>query len=163
MAIDPNRLQRPEPGDLFALWNEHGLEYLVLGAQAAILYGLGRSSFDVDILLRQNTENAERFIAAMGRVGFGIAREIRPEDLFHRPFFAIADQCKVDVFTVVPLVGARYEECFPRREVIVVAGVSVPCLALDTLIASKDGTGRPKDQQDVLELRRLLDMRTNSE
>ena len=159
MAVDPKRLFHPGPGDLFELLNEHGVEYLVLGAQAAILYGVARSSFDIDILLRPTPENAQRLVSALQRIGFGIARDLDPREVFQKPFFTLADQCKIDIFTVVPVCGRRYEECVDRREVIEAAGVKVPCLDIGTLIASKQGTGRPKDAQDILELERIRTLR----
>lgn len=162
MAIDPQRLRRPDATLLFELFNEHGVEYLAFGAQAAILYGVARLSFDVDLLVRATPENATRFIDAMSRVGFGIAAELEPDEILRKPYFTIRDQCKVDVFTKLPNAGGSYEDHLQERNVIVADGVTVPCVGLRALIASKEGTGRPKDEQDVIELRRILESRRGS-
>lgn len=159
MAIDAQRLRHPDAGVLFELFNEHAVEYLVFGAQAAILYGTARLSFDVDILLRGTPENAQRFIDAMRRVGFGISGELTPKEVLRKPFFTVQDQCKVDKFTRLPNAGGSYADHVPQHCVIEAGGVRVPCVCIDSLIRSKEGTGRPKDEQDVLELRRIRDLR----
>lgn len=159
MALDAQRLRHPDAAVLFDLFNEHGLEYLVFGAQAAILYGTARLSFDVDILIRATPDNARRFIDAMSRVGFGISKELSPDDVLHKPFFTVQDQCKVDVFTRLPNAGGTYEDHAARKCVIQAGESSVPCVSIETLISSKMGTGRPKDEQDILELRRIRERR----
>ena len=37
--------------DAFASWSFHQVKYLVIGGTAAILYGVPRATFDLDILI----------------------------------------------------------------------------------------------------------------
>jgi hypothetical protein len=42
--------------------NEAEVEYLVIGGIAAVLHGVPRATFDLDILIRPTPENATRLL-----------------------------------------------------------------------------------------------------
>lgn len=47
---------------VFASLRSHEVEYLVIGGIAAVLHGVPRATFDLDILIRPDRENAERLL-----------------------------------------------------------------------------------------------------
>ena len=55
-----NRLQ-----DVFASFQSHEVKYLVMGGIASILYGVPRATFDLDILIKASSENAQLLIMAL--------------------------------------------------------------------------------------------------
>src|SRR5439155_559778 len=83
--------------------------------------------------------------AALARVGYGFASEWAPAEILKRPITVIGDDPAVDVFTVAWKV--KYEQAAPRAEVVDVAGVRIPLIALDDLIETKR-TGRLQDAAD---------------
>ena len=65
-----------------ALLNGHGAQYVIIGAEAAILHGYVRDTHDVDILVPDDEENHGRIIAALSGAGGsrrGGAGVVRPE------------------------------------------------------------------------------------
>jgi hypothetical protein len=50
---------------LLAALNEHGVEYFVVGALAAVLQGAPVVTFDVDIVHRRTPDNVERLLGAL--------------------------------------------------------------------------------------------------
>ncbi len=54
---------------LFALADE-GVEFVVGGGVAAVLHGVERVTLDIDLALRMNEPNMEKFLRVMGRLGF---------------------------------------------------------------------------------------------
>jgi len=129
------------------LLNEAGAKYLVCGAQACILYGLVRTTEDVDILIQPTEENCQRVISGLARLQDGAARELVPRDLLDNVVVKIADE--VDVSTRAWKVD--YESAAPNSRSATVAGITIPYLGLDDLIASKE-TYREQDLADRMKL-----------
>ena len=145
--------QHPDLALLCARMNTYGVEYLVMGGWAAIAHGLPRTTIDVDIYIRPTLENAARLVHALSGIGFGIAKEIDPQEILDRRIFLFADQIRVDVFTQ-PAGLEDFDACRSRRIDREFEAVTIPFLGLDDLIRSKQ-TGRPQDENDVRALRKL--------
>ena len=56
--------------DLFALFNVHKVEYVVVGAYALAFHGSPRFTGDMDILVRPGVRNARRVLSALAEFGF---------------------------------------------------------------------------------------------
>ena len=59
-----NRLQA-----VFASLHSHDVRYLVIGGIAAVLHGVPRATFDLDILIEATPENARRVLSALAEAG----------------------------------------------------------------------------------------------
>ena len=57
--------------DLLALFNEHNVDYMIVGAYALAFHGAPRYTGDIDILVKPNSVNARRITAALDEFGFG--------------------------------------------------------------------------------------------
>lgn len=152
-------LWRPTFPELCRLLNDRGIAYIVLGGQASILYGVPRSTNDVDILIRKDRENVQRLIQALGKIGFGIAKELAVDEILKAPVFSFMDQIKIDVFTDLSGVGA-YEDAIGSVVRHSYRDTPIPTLSLEKLIASKEAIGRWQDRADVEALREILKRRT---
>lgn len=51
--------------DVFSSFQKHNVRYLVIGGIAAVLHGVPRATFDLDILIEANEENAQRLLKAL--------------------------------------------------------------------------------------------------
>lgn len=47
--------------DVFSSLQKHNVKYLVIGGIAAILYGVPRATFDLDILIEATPENVQNY------------------------------------------------------------------------------------------------------
>ncbi|MFH1566428.1 MAG: hypothetical protein ABIL09_00395, partial [Gemmatimonadota bacterium] len=56
--------------ELLALFNEHDVEYAVVGGYALAFHGAPRTTGDLDILVRPHPDNAERILRALADFGF---------------------------------------------------------------------------------------------
>ncbi len=135
-----------------SLLNAQGAKYLIAGGQAVNLHGSIRATEDVDILIEGSEENCRKVIAALSDMEDGAAAELTPRDLLENVVVKVADEVEVDVSTRAWKVA--YEDAVGSACEVVIDGVRVPYLGLDSLIASKD-TFREVDQIDVLRLRHL--------
>jgi len=58
---------------VFKSFQQHDVKYVVIGGIAAVLYGVPRATFDLDILIEATPENAQRLLDALIDAGMGTA------------------------------------------------------------------------------------------
>jgi predicted nucleotidyltransferase len=145
--------------EVCALLNHHRAKYVVVGASALQLWGSTRATRDVDILIEPTVANAERVLAALSELGFGLAKEWLAEEVANRPVTIIGDIPRVDILTVAWSV--HYPEASRDAAVFEVEGVKIPAASIDHLIASKR-TGRLQDAADIEVLEEIKRRRPTS-
>jgi len=57
--------------ELLALFNPHGVEYLIVGAYALAHHGVPRYTRDLNMLVRPTNDNASRVMDSLQQFGFG--------------------------------------------------------------------------------------------
>jgi len=157
-----------DPSDIFHALNEAGVKYLVVGGVAAILHGVNRLTWDVDLAVQLTTSNLGRLAAALARMGFekrvpvpvqGLAnartRKVWLEDKGMKVYSFVerhAPQRVVDVMVNPP---HPFTRVYRRRVTVRARGADVPLVPVDVLVAMKSAAGRPEDLLDIDALRRL--------
>ena len=69
--------------EVFLSFQKHQVKYVVIGGIAAILHGVPRTTFDLDILIEATPENAQRLLDAMLDANLGTAALTTPEQLLY--------------------------------------------------------------------------------
>lgn len=145
--MDTTRLP-PDFKEFLRSLNSKKVEYLVIGGYAVGYHGYPRATVDLDVWVAISPQNAERIVEALREFGFG--------DTALKPSFFLEPK-KVTRMGVVPLrieilttvSGVSFDECYSRRVVDQIDGVSVTIIRRDDLIANKKASGRPKDLNDL--------------
>lgn len=132
---------------VFASLSSHEVRYLVIGGIAAVLYGVPRATFDLDILIRADRENAERLLRALLAAGLATAELTTPDELLANEITIFNDRVRIDVQTSTP--GLDFEEAWRRRETMSYEGQPFFVVSKEDLVASKRAAGRPVDLEDV--------------
>lgn len=147
--------------------NRHGVDYVVIGGYAAVLYGSPRATEDLNITPGTDVENLRRLASALIELG----AELLPPDSEPIPWDWSAESLRR--FTTVTTRtsagdldlafspdapdGGHFDYArLARRAVVVSLPPDVPVADLHDVIASKQASGRPKDQATLPELRDLL-------
>ncbi len=138
--------------DVFSSWERHNVRYLVIGGIAAVLHGVPRATFDLDILIDATPENARRLLDGMIEAGLGTASLTTPEELLSNVITVFKDKVRIDVQTSTP--GLEFAAAWERREIMNYHRQKFPVLSKGDLIASKKASGRPVDIEDS----RLLEL-----
>ena len=141
----PNVLARLP--DVFRCLHVHDVRYVVIGGIAAIVHGVPRMTFDVDLLIEATEPNAARLLKALDAAGIGSAALTTPQQLLAHEISIFKDVVRVDVQTSTP--GVSFEDAWHRRVEREVSGVPYWILSKPDLIAAKRAAGRPKDLEDV--------------
>lgn len=157
-ALDPERIVRT--------LEAHGVAYVLIGQLAARLHGSPRLTADADITPARDRENLERLAAALREMSARVFTEAVPGGL---PFDCSAptlgradlwnlttDAGRIDI-AFVPSGTAGYADLLPGAVRYEVFGVDVLVAGLADIIRSKESADRPKDRQDVILLKEILE------
>ena len=138
--------------DVFRSFEDHEVRYVIVGGIAAILHGVPRATFDLDILIDPTPDNAGRLLAALSQAGLGTASMTTSEAVLSNEITVFKDRVRIDVLTSVP--GLTFTGAWDERETMEYGGQKFFVVSRKNLIASKRAAGRPMDLEDV----RLLEL-----
>ena len=141
--------------DVFASLQRHDVRYVVIGGVASILHGVPRATFDLDILIQADLENARGLLTALEEAGLGTATLTTAEEVLANEITIFRDRVRIDVQTSTP--GLAFATAWQRKATMSYQGQSFYVACKADLIASKRGAGRPIDLEDV----RLLELPQN--
>lgn len=137
-----NRLQ-----GVFASLEQNNVRYLVIGGIAAVLHGVPRATFDLDVLIEASEDNAARLLSALEDAGLATATLTTADELLRNEITVFEDRVRIDVQTQTP--GVAFEGAWERREVMEYQGQEFFVISRDDLIASKRAAGRDVDLEDI--------------
>jgi hypothetical protein len=158
---------------IFDALGQAKVRYVVVGGVAVVLQGHPRLTADLDLVVSLEPANALRAMKALESLDYRPRAPVKADD-FADP--AIRQQwisekglavfslwstrfqaTEVDVFVAEPL---PFEELWNRASKIEMGGTSIAVASIEDLISMKARVGRPKDLQDIDELRKLSALRT---
>lgn len=130
--------------DLFALFNAHGVEYIIVGGYALAFHGAPRYTGDMDIYVKANVVNAQRVIAALTEFGFGsfeiTAADFEKNDIVIQLGFP---PVRIDIMTSIS--GVLWEEAYAGRVQSTYGDATVYYIGRKQLVANKRSTGKKQD------------------
>ncbi len=132
---------------VFASLESHEVRYLVIGGIAAVLHGVPRATFDLDILIEATPDNAQRLLEGLHEAGLETASLTTRERLLANEITIFNDWVRIDVQTSTP--GLVFPEAWERRVTMNFRGQSFFVVSRADLIASKRAAGRAEDLSDI--------------
>jgi predicted nucleotidyltransferase len=144
----------------------YGVEFLVIGGQAASIYGCPIPTYDVDLCYRRTAENLERLAKALIEL-HPTLRGAPPDLPFQMDAKSLAlgsnftfntDVGSLDLLGWVEPFGG-YDELVARSESQQVGEHAVRVISLDDLIKIKRHIRRDKDQAALFQLEAIKKMR----
>ena len=134
--------------DLLAEFNDHGVEFLIVGAHALAAHGCVRATKDLDLWVRPELESARRTLSALRSFGAPL-HDLNEDDLTSPgvTFQVGLPPLRIDVLTAIT--GVRFGEAWPSRLETKFVDQAVCVLSRDHLLQKKRATGRKQDLADV--------------
>src|ERR671938_1264033 len=129
--------------DVFSSFQKHKVRYLVIGGIAAVLHGVPRATFDLDILIEASPDNAQRLLAALTEANFATATLITADELLAHEITVFRDRVRIDVQTATP--GIQFGSAWQRKVAMSYQGREFYVASKEDVIASKRAAGREKD------------------
>jgi len=111
-----------------------------------------RATFDLDILIDAEPDNARNLLDALLDAGLGTASLTDAEEILSNEITIFKDRVRIDVQTSMP--GLDFGEAWKRRKTAEYQGQTFYIVSLEDLLASKRAAGRDIDLEDV----RLLEL-----
>lgn len=152
---------------LQALW-VCDVDYVVIGGVAVALYGIPRTTVDLDLMVRLTPENLTRLWRCLESLGLRPRQPVslemitdpatRNRILQEKHARVITFENPSDPLEVVDILmeeSLPFEEVFSRRQVFHTGEFGIPVPAVEDLMALKARTGRPVDRSDVEALKLL--------
>jgi hypothetical protein len=133
-----------------------GVDFVLIGGWAVAVHGYGRSTDDMDLLVRATPENGVRVFEALQRFGAPITAHNVTAELFSREHYGYRIGRKpllIEVLTSVD--GITFNEAVEGGVIVRVDNDEVPVIGLGALLKNKRAAGRLKDLADVEALERL--------
>jgi hypothetical protein len=141
--------------EMLSALSAENAEFLLVGAHALSVYGVPRSTGDMDIWVGATAENAARVWRALESFGAPLV-ELSPSDFTQSETvfqFGVPPN-RIDFLTT--LSGLEFPGAWQRRRMVTVEGIEVPVIAREDFIANKRAVGRPKDLSDLALLEESL-------
>ena len=168
-------MTRPELSaeHILAVLNRHGVEYVVIGAFAAIAQGAPlEPTHDVDLTPRRSPDNLGRLSEALSELGARVRAEDVEEGLvFSHDAASLARMemlnltCPAGDFDLVFAPAAApsgYDDLVQRSVAISVGRQHARAASLEDVLRSKEEAGREKDIRALPLLRRFLGQRRDA-
>ncbi len=134
------------------LLNESQVEYLIIGGYAVALYGYPRLTGDLDVWIKPSSGNARKVMNVLRSFGFGTA-DLSEKD-FSTEYKIIQlgyPPVRIDIVTTVD--GLTFDECFAVKNETMIDDLKMNFIQLDHLKINKRIVGRPKDIDDLENLK----------
>lgn len=139
----------PDFREFLSLLNSTGTEYLLIGGYAVGLYGFLRPTKDIDIWVATSPVNIARLRDTLLRFGFSNS-VVGDQPLFDETKTMLrmgVPPNRLEVLTQIS--GVSFEDCYRRRQMMEIDGLSVSVIDLADLIRNKQSTGRAGDLRDA--------------
>jgi len=133
--------------EVFKYFQQHDVRYVVIGGIAAVLYGVPRATFDLDILIEASPQNAQRLIDALIDAGMGTATLTSSDEILSNEITIFKDRVRIDVQLSTP--GLQFETSWSKKQTMQYQGQEFYVVSLEDLIRSKRAAGRDVDLEDI--------------
>jgi hypothetical protein len=160
---------KPRLVKIAELFERYGVEFIVLGGEAAVLHGSPLATFDTDLCYRRTPENLRRLANALHEIHPTLRGA--PADLPFRldaeslalgaNFTFETDYGPLDLLGWVEPLGT-FENLLDRQETVDVGSLRLQVIGLDDLITIKRHIRRPKDQAALFQLAAIKQLRENT-
>jgi hypothetical protein len=124
---------------------EEGVDYLFIGKSGAILLGFPGTTQDVDVFPARSTDNGQRIVTALRKIGFNVDRALEAEIIAGKDFV----QIKTGPFDVDLVFAPDGISSFAEAKSRGLTEGIFRVANLRDIIASKIASGRQKDLVDL--------------
>ena len=133
--------------DVFSSLEKRNVRYVVIGGIAAVLHGVPRATFDLDLLIEASEKNVEALLQALLDARFGTAALTSAQEVLANEITIFRDRVRLDIQTRTP--GLVFTDGWRDRVTMDFQGQKFFVVSKPHLIASKKAAGRKVDLEDV--------------
>ena len=155
--------------NLFIALSTHHIRYLICGGLAINIYGIPRSTADIDLVLDLEEENIKKFLNIISSVGYLPHLSISLHDLVNKEqrndfiknknliaysfYNSTNNVMSMDVLIDTPV---DFTTMWSNREIRNIGGKEVTIVSIADLILMKKYAGRLQDERDIILLSQMI-------
>jgi len=156
--------------EIFQEFNRENIKYIVCGGVALNLHGIPRMTYDIDILLKMDNRNIEKFLNLLKKWGFkpkvpvdimdfvkNTNREKWIKGKHMKAFTLYNENWIISEFDILIDVPVDYKSAIKNITYVKVKNVKIPLISPRDLIKMKQKTGRKQDEADIRALKKLYE------
>lgn len=141
----------------WAVLNENNVEYIMVGGVATNLNGYQRVTDDIDVWIKESSENRKKLRKAFydySNIDYFMIETMQIVPGWTH--FNLNNGVRLDLMIDMKgLEGFTFDECMTVAKKADIEGITVPFLHINHLIKNKKAVNRPKDQIDVIYLEKI--------
>ena len=132
------------------LLNRNTVRYIIIGGYAVVYHGYVRSTNDIDIWVDMGRDNIKKVLKTLDDFGFS-SLNIKEEDFSANQILQLGyPPNRIDLITTPA--GIDFETCWESKEQVFIDDITLNIIDLESLIKTKQATGRTRDLADIEEL-----------
>ncbi|HKR01598.1 MAG TPA: nucleotidyltransferase [Pyrinomonadaceae bacterium] len=134
--------------EMLSCLKDEEVDFIVVGAYALAAHGFPRATGDLDIWVRNSSENAQKVMRALMKFGAPLS-DLSEED-FTAPDLVIqlgVEPCRIDLLTGID--GVEFNKAWRSKVNITIDELEIGILSKEDLLRNKLATNRDKDQGDI--------------
>lgn len=140
----------PHFTELLRSLNAHKVEFLIVGGYAVMRYTEPRYTKDLDIWIRNSSQNAARVYAALAEFGAPLAADgLTIQDFASESMVYQIGRPPLRIDIISKISGVSFADAWVNRKREQMAGVSVYFIGLKDLIRNKEASGRHSDVEHL--------------
>lgn len=140
----------PHFKELLRAFNEKKIEYLIVGGYAVMKYTEPRFTKDLDLWIRNSSENAAKVYEALAEFGAPLQKDgLVPADFSGNNVTYQLGVAPVRIDILTHITGVEFEEAWSRRVPSTFSGAPVHFISLGDLVKNKQSVGRSSDLEQL--------------
>lgn len=146
--------------EILGFWkklHDKGVIYILVGGFATNLHGFSRTTGDLDLWIKDTKENRDLFRKSLEEIGCGEFTIPQTGELIPGwSVLKLPSGFELDVMTSLKgFPQERFNECLALAPTALIRNIPIRFLHLNQLIEAKEASARPKDQIDLIELKKM--------
>lgn len=138
----------PDFKEMLSCLKDEEAEFIIVGAYALAAHGFPRATGDIDIWIRNSSDNAQKVMRALVRFGAPISN--LTEQDFTSPGMIIqigVEPCRIDLITNIS--GVEFNRAWENKVSVTIDGLEIFVLSKADLLRNKTAVNRDKDKGDI--------------
>lgn len=131
------------------------VEYLLVGGYSVILHGYSRTTGDLDVWVNQTSDNYRKLTSAFHEFGMPVF-DMTEANFLSNPEMDVfrfgRPPVSIDILVVVK--GLVFDQAYAQAVEVEVEGLPIKLIHFDDLLRAKQAAGRPRDQNDIDNLKK---------
>jgi hypothetical protein len=143
----------PDFKEMLSCLQGEKVEFIIVGAYALAAHGLPRATGDIDILIRNTLDNAQKVFSALLKFGAPTSNLTAEDFTASGMVLQIGvEPCRIDLLTEISGVG--FDRAWENRVCVALDDLKIFVLSRADLLTNKLAAGRDKDQSDIAWLKK---------